>query len=1584
MTMQKGHFRRKAALLLAALTASAALGFTASADFSKSTAYPDNLFTDLEKGSWYEASVKDVYEFGLMKGDSDTTFSPNGTLTAAEGITVAVRIHQVLHGTELPANDGEWYAPYVAYALQNGLMEKTMFSSMEQTITRAQMAELLADACGELPAVNTLDSIPDVAKSAPYAEKLLMLYRAGILTGNDDYGTFAPDSSLLRCEIAAMIVRVADSTKRVSKTFKDGARSYSDAYAIIDCPKMDGMMTGIANGWKYDNRFDLSNFSGYERPTFYDISDKAHTAIFRDFNAESEGLLTFETVFNAESDEGCAYIAFSDGSKNALKLSVKNGRLLLAGKTESATECDIKPSETGRFFVVFRLDLDKKTAYAVINGKKTDTVTLSGDTVSRITFGTEKKGTALFSVKYAMLNKNYPLNEHFLSLDGFDGKAPAEWTTKGTVTVEKILSQVGSDLFSAKMNASAGKAASAATSFNAVGGKFAFETFLLLPEKADGAAVMLTGAGNEVLKIGTSDGAFMAGDTKLHTYTGNVWQCLRVEGDLSAGTAVIKINGKERATVPVSAPFVDGVTVSFAPDKDAVLWFDDVSIAPVIEHDDYPAEPVSARDDGYNIGMNVCSLWRDNTAYEGWDAVSPFEEFTPYLGYYDDGLPETADWEIKWMVEHGIDFMHICWYAPYADTTAPIKKMRTSYSALHDGYMNARYSDRLDFCIMWENNYGDVGSFEQFKEYLWKYWKEYYFSDERYARLDNKAVLTIWDANRFNKSFANDGGSRKALAFMDKELKEMGYDGLILLFSAQNKVTDDLYKLYASYGVDTATYGYHWGRDGSSAAYQIDCNQTNLQKAQALGTHHIPTVSVGFNDIGRNDRRSDLITPEGHLSVCESMKKELSALHTGTWRDNTVFVSTWNEFSEGTYVFPTESTGFDYLENIRKTFTKNTTDHTALDVRPTEAQKARVCRTYVTASTPIRRYRFESDEVTSDTLSAEDMTVVCRYDMSEDGVLFWERSHGIEDYSTDGGVISGTAPGIDPGIKAVNFRGFSAEDAPIFHVRMKASVVCQAELFFLTNNDGTWNYDKVKLIDIQKAGEWVDLYADLSEMKTYKDRIVNLRFDPMTAPGTFEIALIEFLKPKDTAKKIPTITVNGTELAFSFKPTVAAGGDYEVVGEARGKGFYSALCLFYEYSRFDGDGKLTLHTPTDKTLVFRVGSDSVLVDGKEEKLGYTFTLRDGLPVFRIKKLAELLGYPCTEQNGVLNIQSADDEQAAQIAAMKPNQWEFDIPGYMGGWSVGNGQGFLSGGKLNVEPANGDPAISIDVNFEAEEYAYIVVGLVYDSKTMTNKYWSGIPQLFFGVNGGGVKAAQCFNGNYLSEGLKDGDIVEVAFDLSTKAEFKGTITRLRFDPFDGITDPFRVDYFRCLTKEEAKPYIDAQLKKAETAVPEKAVEVKHLTGSSEMPEGVTVSAPGYISINTVSDPDNRDKAVWSVYCNVDGNYYTYFNVYMNFKRGATYKITYRISPMLSRKQTEYTNAVISDNLIYGTDGINVKDHTRPSAANKNSNTGWQTVTCEYTIPENYIPSEDDCFQIWSKFTADGSSAFLVDDVTVEIK
>ena len=41
-----------------------------------------------------------------------------------------------------------------------------------------------------------------------------MLYRAGILSGNDGYGTFKPDSELKRCEAAAMFARLAGFSER--------------------------------------------------------------------------------------------------------------------------------------------------------------------------------------------------------------------------------------------------------------------------------------------------------------------------------------------------------------------------------------------------------------------------------------------------------------------------------------------------------------------------------------------------------------------------------------------------------------------------------------------------------------------------------------------------------------------------------------------------------------------------------------------------------------------------------------------------------------------------------------------------------------------------------------------------------------------------------------------------------------------------------------------------------------------------------------------------------------------------------------------------------------------------------------------------------------------------------------------------------------------------------------------------------------------------------------------------------------------------------------------------------------------------
>lgn len=130
---------------------------------------------------------------------------------------------------------------YVDYAVANGFLEEGRFEDYNAQIQRYEIAELLADVCGDLPAINNVEKIPDVASGVDYASKVLKLYNAGVLAGNDNYGNFAPYSYLLRSEISAMAVRIADSSLRLQKTLDTiDARAFTDPYYIIEAVLPNG------------------------------------------------------------------------------------------------------------------------------------------------------------------------------------------------------------------------------------------------------------------------------------------------------------------------------------------------------------------------------------------------------------------------------------------------------------------------------------------------------------------------------------------------------------------------------------------------------------------------------------------------------------------------------------------------------------------------------------------------------------------------------------------------------------------------------------------------------------------------------------------------------------------------------------------------------------------------------------------------------------------------------------------------------------------------------------------------------------------------------------------------------------------------------------------------------------------------------------------------------------------------------------------------------------------------------------------------------------------------------------------------
>ncbi|MBR2021394.1 MAG: S-layer homology domain-containing protein, partial [Clostridia bacterium] len=113
----------------------------------------------------------------------------------------------------------KWYDKYLDYAIKNSIMDDSQYYAEDynKNITRAQLCEMIARAIPEehFNAINDVKGIPDVLRDSRNSDVYLMLYKAGILLGSDEEGSFKPDSDIKRSEVAAIINRVALPENRV-------------------------------------------------------------------------------------------------------------------------------------------------------------------------------------------------------------------------------------------------------------------------------------------------------------------------------------------------------------------------------------------------------------------------------------------------------------------------------------------------------------------------------------------------------------------------------------------------------------------------------------------------------------------------------------------------------------------------------------------------------------------------------------------------------------------------------------------------------------------------------------------------------------------------------------------------------------------------------------------------------------------------------------------------------------------------------------------------------------------------------------------------------------------------------------------------------------------------------------------------------------------------------------------------------------------------------------------------------------------------------------------------------------------------
>ncbi len=1358
-----------AGILLAALLGTS----SAFADFEAKNTYAEGTFSDITADEWYSAEVKSAYELGFMNGTGEGLFEPYGDVTVAQAVTVAARASALYLGEEIPASDGAWYDMYVDYAVSKGIIKENGFDDYERPAKRYEVADIFCKAFpnGYYTAINSVEAVPDVPKESDYYNALLSLYNAGVVMGNDSYGNFRPYDNITRAETAAIINRAAIPANRLKKELD--VYSDDDAYALILTSGFTSPKEGIASGWQLDNRGGIPRNTLTEPyGALTDISEDAGTALIRKVNTFDTGNVYLYTELEAKGDGVYLEINNKNGVSIYRLESLNGSWNLLLDDGSFLMVYEIKENETDFIFRI-SIDLDNNRSSFYINDTLCGThplaVSKQEADFSEYRFGTTEKSKAHATCATVTAYVNYAVMELCNDIAEKDGLTlPFGWNGEGNVVTTAGTVKLGKDAVLSK-------------SFTPVSGTAIAEFWALLPEK-ESISYILTSGNDEIIKLTTDENAFYVNGIEIYAdYYANLWYRFRIEADMLSQKAVIKVNGRKvgEADFADSCSYIDGLNITNNDETEVRL--DEFKVFRMVEHEDYVPEPVKPEgDELYNIGIISCPMWRNGDGHYGWMCITPYDDHEPVSGYYDEGNPEFADWEIKYFVDHGIDFQNFVIF--FGKSKGP-QELITSARHIFDGYQNAKYSDRMKYTVMLEAAAGSSPqNMEEWKQHYVPFLIENFFKDERYLTIDNKIVFSMLGSGGvILTNLGGVSGFYEAMDYLEDEIKKLGYDGMILMSAAEND------SRAADMGFDI-TYPYNLGN-----VYLHENAITALENRTKNGVvYSAPTLANGFDHIPWWGFRQKLMSGEEFEMLAEYVREDyLPDNITEKWQKNFVMLGVSNEWGEGTFLYPTAGEdGFAYLDAVMKTFTGSAPDENT-NLVPTAAQKARITRLYPQQLKLLRKDGWYEEEYSDDALET-----VAKYDFSDyngDNIL------GIVNPKTTEDGFSGTSADNDPIIY------LRSEDVPenlnaneIFAVKIVAKLPkgSRMQLFYITNSNNRYSNDKSVTFDYAETNDFAEYVAYADDMMNFKGIITGIRIDPLGTRGVdFTVKSIEFIKLNETDSISKKAVIDGNEFEMSFTPVKNELGDV-IVPFDPAVGMDFRLNCFHEWNH--ADKVLTLNF-TDKVIVYTVGSDKYTVDGVERNLGFTLETTDKLPLIPINSLCEELGYKFELSDNVITIETPakayHDEHRIVII---PGRFEFEADGDTLGFQSEHMTLSVSDGYMSCKSTSDfkDPIIryrgELALNTADYDTMEIRVRYKYDAENIQGlKFYYGTD-----VNSAHNEGKTI----YAKLNSKDsgGEWETYTVDLSAKPGWKDTVVSLRFDPFDASGE-MDIDYIRFYKK-----------------------------------------------------------------------------------------------------------------------------------------------------------------------------------------
>lgn len=818
--------------------------------------------------------------------------------------------------------------------------------------------------------------------------------------------------------------------------------------------------------------------------------------------------------------------------------------------------------------------------------------------------------------------------------------------------------------------------------------KTATEFYVLMPNGRNGFNVSINDGDNKVAGISTTKNgfAYFTGNSvseEFYEQFPNVMYNFKLITDFENHSMDLYMNNrimKKNIPLPENLSGTDNITIENTVNGESI-YFTTVTVQPVIEYDDYCPEPQVPAKDDIDIIMQMCPMWSEGTHF-GYDHLNASPDRKPLMGFYDESDPEALDWIIKYMVEHGVDVRMPIWYR-HGNMNAPVREYTATPQ--YKAFQNTKYADKMKWCILMENaSTLSQGSPEQnldaFLKYLAPYWIEYFFKDPNYYKIDGRPVIGFYYFWAVQGDFTSD-----TKAGIDK-FRQLCIDAGVgnPIFLVDRDVPSDgsetHLKQMETWGVDMHSM-YHQGGKYFEETKEALIAQKEMVKRNNFSFQSIPVISPGFDDYAWG--RSTGVKWDN-----EQMKKGLEFVRDEFFDDmptplgrKILQLSTWDEYAEGHYFAPTESTGFDFLDIVRDTFVGG--EHT--DILPTEHQMDRFNNRYPSwREAPYIHEPAVGREIPENTYVKKAWT----FDTPGD-TEGWIAKEGLSSVEIKDGCLKAISSG---GRAMLDFNAAGEEHSDVVQIRVKYKNPSSAYLAKLWYKNQFM--DEIK--DTEAIREHMNQYGEgelvFSTERYYRKwrgmlETMQLSFQPMNASEEIYIDSIEMIAKKPDESKIK-LSINGY---VTETDGIVVGEDDAMIPirdlawalKFDDRVYYEAATDTVKYRSYSDNLLITMP----------LGSDKFTINGEEYESAKYYNCIDGICRVSTAWVTKVFGKDSFYDPDTKTFYIVDKRVFVPERNVEDREliWGAEFESGMDGFVFGQDtSGSVSGGECKLRTVEGDP------------------------------------------------------------------------------------------------------------------------------------------------------------------------------------------------------------------------------------------------------------------------------------------------------